>query len=261
MTTITTPPPLTDAEQLRMSLWEHLNELRSRVMWAFGSIVIGTIVGFFFAGDALNLLRQPYCRVVVTASECQLTLLDPTAGVMEVFRTALLIGGILSIPILTYQIMMFIMPGLTRFEKRMVLFSIPPITFLFLVGVVFTWFMLLPPALGFLESFGSTVFKPSWTADLYIGFVTSLLWWMGIAFEAPLVFFVISLFGLITPRQMIKNWRFAVVGASVAAALITPTIDPVNMALVMVPLLGLYMLSIFLVWVGTRIINKPAAAA
>lgn len=256
--TKTLKPLLTAEEQeLRMSLWEHLNELRSRVMWAFGSVLVGTIVGVFFAGDVLNLLREPYCRVVELPSDCQLAILDPTGGIFEYFRIALLVGGILAIPILTFQSMMFVLPALTWKEKRGVLLSLPVITLLFIIGVFFAWSMLLPPALGFLEGFAPTIFKPTWTADLYIGFVTSLLFWVGVSFQMPLVFFVLSLFSVVTPRPMIKNWRFAIVGSAIAAALITPTIDPVNMALVMGPLLCLYTLSIFLVWIGGRII-KPA---
>jgi sec-independent protein translocase protein TatC len=132
--------------------------------------------------------------------------------------------------------------------------SIPFITLLFLTGTVFTWNILLPPALGFLEGFGTNIFQPEWTADAYIGFVTSLIWWMSLAFETPLVFFVLGLFGAVTPRPMIKNWRIAIVGSAIAAALITPTIDPVNMALVIVPLLALYILSIILVWIAGRLI-------
>jgi sec-independent protein translocase protein TatC len=249
-------PVLTAEEQeLRMSLWEHLNELRKRIMWAGGAIIIGTIIGIFFAGDVLNLLRAPYCQIVETASQCELKILDPTGNVTEYFRVALLVGAILAVPIVTYQVMMFVLPALTSTEKRYVLLSIPFITLLFLIGTVFTWYVLLPPALNFLEGFANNIFQPEWTADAYIGFVTSLIFWMSCAFQTPLVFFVLGMFGVVTPRPMIKNWRFAVVGSAIAAALITPTIDPVNMAIVMVPLLSLYILSIFLVWVAGRMIT------
>ncbi len=169
------------------------------------------------------------------------------------FRVALMLGGVLAIPIITYQALMFIFPGLTRREKRYVLFSLPPVTMLFLVGVVFSWFVLMPPALGFLEGFQQQQFRTEWTADGYIGFVTALVFWMGVAFETPLVFFVLSLLGLVTARLLISNWRIAFIGAAIAAALITPTIDPVNMFLVMGPLLALYALSIVLVFIGRRI--------
>src|SRR5690606_24683741 len=121
---------------------------------------------------------------------------------------------------------------------------------------VFAWYLLIPPALDFLANFQSQIFMVEWTADGYLGFVTSLLFWMGVAFETPLVFFVISVLGFVTARTLLNNWRIAIVGASIAAAMITPTIDPVNMFLVMAPLLTLYLLSILLVVVGSRI-NRP----
>src|SRR5690606_3533943 len=123
-----------------------------------------------------------------------------------------------------------------------VLMALPAITLLFAVGALFSWFVLIPPALDFLANFQSDVFIVEWTADGYLGFVTSLVFWMGVAFETPLVFFVLALLGFVTPRALIKNWRIAIVGAAVAAAIITPTVDPVNMFLVVAPLLALYVL-------------------
>jgi sec-independent protein translocase protein TatC len=117
----------------------------------------------------------------------------------------------------------------------------------------------MPPALGFLQGFQPTLFKPEWTADLYLSFITSLIFWMGVAFETPLIFFVLALLGLVSAGALARNWRVAVVGSSVAAAMITPTVDPVNMILVMGPLMTLYLLSILLVYVGRRINGIDAA--
>jgi sec-independent protein translocase protein TatC len=120
------------------------------------------------------------------------------------------------------------------------------------VGIVFTWYLLIPPAINFFAGFQPELFQNFWTADRYLGFVTALLFWMGVAFEAPLIFFVVSLLGMVTAKTLLKNWRVAIVGAAVAAALITPTVDPVNMMLVMGPLMALYLLSIGLVLIGGR---------
>jgi sec-independent protein translocase protein TatC len=228
-----------------MSLLEHLEELRDRLFKAAIGLVIGTTIGAIFAGEIFKFLLQPYGRTV--------QILDPTGSVTNYFRVALMVGGILAIPLITYQLMAFIIPGLTNREKRIVLTALPAITLLFLIGVMFAWFLLIPPAMDFLANFHSDIFTTEWTADGYLGFVTSLLFWMGVAFETPLVFFVLSILGVITASLLRKNWRIAVVGAAVAAALITPTIDPVNMFLVMGPLLTLYVLSIFLASFGSRI--------
>ncbi len=170
-----------------------------------------------------------------------------------------MLGAMIAIPVLTYQILMFVVPGLTRRERRYVLLALPIITLLFVVGAAFAWFILMPPALGFLQGFQPTLFKPEWTADLYLSFITSLIFWMGVAFETPLIFFVLALLGLVSAGALARNWRVAVVGSSVAAAMITPTVDPVNMILVMGPLMTLYLLSILLVYVGRRINGIDAA--
>jgi len=149
-----------------------------------------------------------------------------------------------------------VLPGLTKRETRYLMFSIPPVTVLFLIGVLFAWFILIPPALSFLVNFQPDIFQAQWTADHYLGFVTALLFWMGVAFETPLIFFVLSILGFVTPRPLIKNWRIAVIGSAIAAAVITPTVDPVNMMLVMGPLMALYLLSIGLVSIGMRF-NRP----
>lgn len=248
--TLKSPPPPEPLEQeiddegARMGFWDHLEELRQRLFKAVLALVLGTVVGIIFATPVLEYLQQPYGR--------PFTVLGPTGGVVAYFRVALMVGAMISIPVITYQLLAFVLPGLTTREKRFLILSIPPITVLFLVGVAFAWFILIPPALGFLEGFQPTLFKPEWTADLYLGFVTSLLFWMGAAFETPLVFFVLSILGMVTARPLLKNWRVAVVGAAAASAVITPTVDPVNMFLVMGPLMVLYLFSIILVVVGSR---------
>lgn len=256
-----------DGEGARMGFFEHLDELRQRLTRAAIALVIGSIIGMVTAQPALEYLVKPYCDAVrdniidtdetngavITDRDCRLVSLGPTGGVVAYFRVALTIGGVIAVPTVTYQLLMFIFPGLTRKEKRIVLMSLPAVMVLFLIGVAFAWFILMPPALGFLEGFQATLFRPEWTADLYLSFITSLIFWMGVAFETPLVFFVLGLIGVVSVGPLIRNWRIAVVGAAIAAALITPTIDPVNMFLVMGPLMVLYLLSIILVFAARRI--------
>ncbi|MGB1288107.1 MAG: twin-arginine translocase subunit TatC, partial [Aggregatilineales bacterium] len=157
-----------EGHELRMGLFEHLDELRMRVTRIFIWLVAGTVIGFAFTGPTLNYLRQPYCDIVPAAEECRLVTLGPTDGVIIYLRVSLLIGAILAIPAITYQSMAFVVPGLTRKEKRYIFMSIPAITLLFFIGIAFSWFILLPPALGFLEGFQEGLFRNEWTADLYM---------------------------------------------------------------------------------------------
>ncbi|MBL8147194.1 MAG: twin-arginine translocase subunit TatC [Anaerolineae bacterium] len=241
------PPAAGDPDdaQLRMSILGHLDELRRRLVRAAIAFVIAAIAGFIVAGPVLEFLKQPY-------GTNQFITLGPTDSVVAYFRVALMIGGILAIPVITYQALMFIVPGLTARERRYVLYSIPFVTLLFVVGVVFAWAMLIPPAIGFFNNFMPELFVAQWTADRYLSFVTALLFWMGVAFETPLIAFVLSILGILTPFLLIRHWRIAIIGAAIAAALITPTVDPVNMMLVMGPLMALYALSIVLTVVGMR---------
>ena len=241
--------------ELQMSLWGHLKELRNRLGVSFVAVIIGTGVGFIFAGTVLDYLRSPYCQITGFASDCELVILGPTGGIFAYFRIAITLGAILAMPLITYQFLMFILPGLKPKEKRWILGSLPVATTLFMFGVVFTWFILIPPSLRFLEGFESGLFRPEWTADSYLGFVSALVFWMGVSFQSPLIFFILSLLGLVHPHTLIKNWRVAIVGAAIAAAIITPTIDPVNMFLVMTPLLSLYTVSIGLVAFGNRLVK------
>ena len=246
-------PAETFDPERHMGLLDHLYELRNRLAKAFIALVAGTLIGLFIGEPVLRYLQTPYGRAFAV--------LGPTGGVVAYFRVSLLIGAIISIPVVTYQIMMFVVPGLTPREKRIVLYSLPAIVGLFVVGVLFSWFVLIPPALNFLETFASDIFRAEWTADQYLGFVTSLIFWMGVAFEIPLIFFVLGLIGLVGPKNLLNSWRFAVVGSAIAAALITPTVDPVNMMLVMGPLLALYIASILLVGIGNRIGVPPDVRA
>lgn len=241
-----------EGHELRMGLLDHLNDLRKHLTRALIALAIGVVIAVPLTQPVLEFLQVPYGE--------RFQILDPTGSIISFFRVALMIGAIISIPATTYQLLLFILPGLTKKEKKLLFRSLPAVTLLFLLGVIFAWSILIPPALDFLQNFQAGLFKAEWTADGYLGFVTSLVFWMGVAFETPLVFFVLSLMGLVSARSLATNWRVAIILSAVAAAIITPTVDPVNMFLVMGPLLTLYALSIVLVFIGRRIskVDSPA---
>jgi sec-independent protein translocase protein TatC len=239
-----------DGHDLRMGFLEHLVELRNRIFISAIAVVIGTAIGFAFAAQIIEFMRIPFCNL---AQDCRFQTIDPTDGVMIYFRVALLVGGIIAIPVLSYQFMAFVVPGLTNKERRILFMSLPAVVLLFLLGVAFAWLILVPPALTFLNGFLPNLFRPEWTADGYFSFTTSLVFWMGVAFEAPLIVFILSVLGVVNAGSLARNWRVAIVLAAVASALITPTVDPVNMSLVIVPLLILYLFSILLASLGSRI--------
>lgn len=233
------------------TLLEHLNDLRVRLTWAVAGLAVGVVIGFIFAEQILNFLIEPYGETLQT--------LSPTEGIQTYFRVALFAGATLAMPWILYQLWLFIRPGLHAHEKRYVYIFIPAATILFLTGVAFSWFVLLPSAITFLSTFMESIFSAEWTSEEYIGFATSFLFWIGVSFEIPLIIYFLSLFGILSSRTLREHWRIAIVGIAVLAAVITPSIDPVTMLLTMLPLLFLYLLSILLASVGYRQFERKVA--
>jgi sec-independent protein translocase protein TatC len=227
-----------EADETPISIWDHLDELRTRMFRSLIALVLGVVASAFFTEPLLKYLIKPI------GENGQLQTLGPTENVVIYFRVALMAGAIAVMPYITFQLFMFIAPGLTRREKRYIYLALPATTGLFLVGVAFAWFIMVPAALTFLREFQSDIFRAEWTAEKYIPFLTTLLFWIGVAFEMPVVVYVLARLGILGPRPLIRNWRLAVVLCTVAAAVITPTVDPFNMLLVTAPLMALYLVSI-----------------
>lgn len=221
-----------------MPLMEHLRELRSVLIKAVAALVVCATITAVFTPQILQFLIAPYGESLQT--------IDPTENISIYLRVSIMSGAILAMPIFVFLLWSFIAPGLEAKEKRYVRLLVPGATVFFLVGVAFAWGIMLPAAIGFLSTFQSEIFKSDWRADSYIPFVTSLMFWIGVAFETPLIVFFLAKLRLVNARQLLRAWRYAVVVIAVVAAMITPTVDPFNMALVMAPLILLYFFSILL---------------
>jgi len=234
-----------------MTILDHLNEFRIRVTHAMIGLVIGAVISLLFTKQLLVILQDKYCQYFdLLNDECTLTTLAPTEGIEGYFKVALTSGLVIAMPWIVYQLWKFIAPGLYKKEKRHVLVFIPMATLLFVMGVSFAWFILLPPALQFLTGFLGDVISNEWQLSQYISFVTKFLVWIGLSFETPLIMYFLGRFGILTSETLRKNWRFAIVGIAIAAALITPSVDPVTMSLTMIPLGLLYGASIITTQIG-----------
>lgn len=245
-----------DEEFLAMGLLEHLNELRKRLTWAAGFLLVATLFSFSFAEPALNFLMIPYANSIADA---QLQTLRPTEGLETFFKVSLMMGGVISMPVILLQFWLFIAPGLTRHERRYVYVFIPSALLLFALGLLFTWFVLAPAAVSFLGNFLPDIFKTDWQSQEYIGFLLTMLFWVGVSFEMPVVIYLVARVGLVTAKTLREQWRLAIVGIAVLAAAITPSIDPLTMLLTMAPLIVLYGLSIILAVIGQRQFEKSMA--
>lgn len=244
-----------------LPILEHLDELRKHVMWAALGLGVGTIASFIFAVQIFRFLMgcnfsDFLISAETIANSCPQTQFGGVTGSIEIyFQIALTAGAILSMPWILLQFWRFITPGLLPREKRYVYIFVPFAFILFLAGVAFAWYILLPPALTFLSTFlvdAAENVKVEWEVNSYIDFITGFLFWMGVAFEMPLIFYFLARFGIVTPALLKESWRFAIVGIAILAAVITPSIDPVTMLLTMVPLTFLYLFSIGMTSIGQR---------
>lgn len=227
------PSPL---GELFSALEEHITELRKRILIAAAGFIAAVVLCLFFSEPIMDFLCRPIGGLK------SLTAIEITENVSAVFDVAMLAGFILSFPLIAYEAFAFILPGLKTEEKAVLFRFLPPVILFFLAGICFAFFIVLPAAIPFLTSFMGikTEIRPS---D-YISFSTNLIFWIGIVFEMPVIIFIAARLHLVRSAQLLKNWRQAVVVCAVLAMLITPTVDPVNMLLMMVPLIALYFLSI-----------------
>jgi sec-independent protein translocase protein TatC len=233
------------------TILEHINDLRIYLTRALIGLVVATILSFSVAQQVLEFLIEPYGEL--------LDVISPTEGIETYFKVALVCGVVLSMPWILFQVWRFISPGLKKSEKKYVYIFVPSAFLLFLTGVSFAWFVLLPAAINFLSTFMSDIFESRWISREYISFATTFLIWLGVSFEMPLIVYFLARFGIVGPTTLREQWRFAIVGIAVLAAAITPSIDPLTMLLTMVPLLILYGVSILLASLGQRQFSKTVA--
>jgi sec-independent protein translocase protein TatC len=233
------------SEQLKaMNIWDHINELRKRLLLAVAGLLVCVLLSFIFCTKLMEFLAEPVGGLSTLQS------IEVTENMSVFMKVSLLSGVILALPWVLYQLLAFIMPGLNKVERRWILSAIPLASILFIGGVAFTFFVMLPVAVPFLLEFLGVTTVPRLAN--YFSFITNLMFWVGVAFESPLVVFVLAKLKLITWKALLKQWRIAIVVIAILAAVITPTGDPINMSILMLPLLCLYLLSVIFAWLARR---------
>ena len=236
------------AEQT-MTLREHLDELRRRLVFVVVFVVLATIAAFVFRDPVLRFLLEPGF-----GDPGEMPIATEVLETISVtFKVTLLVGFVASLPVVLYQLIMFVSPGLTSRERVYLFLLLPGVLAAFGAGVAFAYYILLPPALGFLFVFQGELVDIQPRVASYINLITTLMFWMGVVFQIPIVTFTLARLGVVTPRWLGRFRRLAIVLAFVAAAMITPTFDPVNQTLVAVPIIVLYELGILLARLGQRL--------
>jgi sec-independent protein translocase protein TatC len=229
-----------------MSLMEHLDELRKRIVHSAIYLAIGFFVAFYFREQLYGIVEAPLLKLNMPINK--LNFFHPMDAMNLYLQVGLIGGAILASPFILYQVWLFIAPGLYQKEKRFVIPFMAATMALFLTGASFGYFFVLPGALKILIMGFGGKFNPVISIEDYTGFFLSIILGLGVSFELPILIFFLALFGIVSPHFLWKNIRYAVLGVFIVAAIICPSPDPATMCVYAVPMLALYVLGIGIAW-------------
>jgi len=231
------------AELPGMSLMEHLEELRRRIVHSAIYLGAGFFACWFFRQQIVDFFQSPLNRLGI-----KLSYTHPMDPLNFDLQAALLGGAIVSSPFILYQVWLFIAPGLYQKEKRFVIPFMSATVALFMTGASFGYFFVLPGALKILIIQFGKGFNPMVTIEEYTGFFLSIILGLGISFELPILIFFLALFGIVSPRFLWKNIRYAILAVFIVSAIICPSPDPWTMCIYALPMLALYLVGIAVAW-------------
>ncbi|MDY6783797.1 MAG: twin-arginine translocase subunit TatC [Cyanobacteriota bacterium] len=218
---------------VEMSLFDHLQELRQRIFYALIAVILGIIVCFAFVKPIVQLLEVP-------ARGVKFLQLAPGEFFFVSIKVAGYSGLLLASPFILYQIIQFVLPGLTRRERRFIGPIVLGSSVLFFLGLGFSYIALVPAALNFFINYGADVVEQAWSIDRYFEFILLLMFCTGIAFQIPVIQLLLGGLGIVSSQQMLSGWRFVVLGAVILGAVLTPSTDPITQSLLAGAVLFLY---------------------
>lgn len=249
----------------QMTFFEHLVELRKRIINSLIAIAIGAFVGVYIGKYVVGFIDQPIIKALKDANLDPKLITTHPAGFFNLIITlGIYIGLVLASPVVLYQIWLFVAPALYKHERSAITGFLFSTVFLFLGGIAFGYFVTLPYVLKFLITFqvsSQTSIVPLITVNEYFDLTLMVLLGLGLVFELPVLVFFLSLFGIVTPKFLWKNIRYAILVISIIAAIITPSPDAMTMLIFMAPMIGLYFVGIAVSAVVTRKRERRLAAA
>jgi sec-independent protein translocase protein TatC len=243
-----------------MTFFEHLNELRKRIISALISVAVGAAIGWFVAPHFVNWIVKPMTDALKHAGLNPQLVYSHPAGFLNLLITlSVYLGIVIASPWILYQIWLFVAPALYKHERSAITGFLFSTVFLFLAGIAFGYFVSLPYVLRFLISFQGPV-VPLINIDEYFDLILLVLLGLGLVFELPVLIFFLSLFGIVTPKFLMKNLRYAILVIAILAAILTPTPDATTMLVFMAVLVGLYFVGVGVSWVVVRRRERQLAA-
>lgn len=232
------PTPTGAQNAHQMTLVDHLNELRQRIVVSAIAVILGVLVAFLGMTPAMDWLK------LLAPEGSKFIQLTPGEVFLSAFRLSCLMGMALASPVVLYQVLGFVMPGLKPNERKFLLWVVVGGAVLFAAGMGFGYYAVLPPTLSWLLGFGAEVAEVQMSISRFVEFCTGMILLSGVLFELPIVLFILSFTGLVTSRKLMTQWRMATVLIFVVAAVITPSQDPLTMGIVGGAMMALYWLSV-----------------
>ena len=224
-----------------MPLAQHLRELRTRILISAAAFLVLSVVAFLFYDQILSWLREPYCRA--NHGHCTLYVTGPLDGLSLRIKVAAFGGLILASPIIFFELWRFITPGLKAKEKRYAVPFVVASVVLFFAGCALAYYS-FEHALIFLSKIGGTSLQQIYNPNQYLSLILWMMFLFGLTFEFPVLLVALQMARVVTPTQLLSWWRWAVIGITLAAAIFTPSGDPISMVVLMVPLIVFYFLAI-----------------
>jgi sec-independent protein translocase protein TatC len=231
-------------KEKRLTFLGHLQEIRRRLVYCVIALIITVAVSFFFTDRIITFLESN------SPDDVRIIFTDVTEMFSVWFKVCLYSALVMALPFFVLQIVLFIRPALTRRERGYLYLLMPAILLFFVGGAAFAWYVFMPHALEFLLEFGKDLAEAQIKIGSLISFEVQIIFWMGVVFELPVVSFFLAKIGIMNYRWLARQWRWGLVGSIVLAAVITPTPDPINCAIVAVPICLLYLLSIVAAWIA-----------
>ena len=237
-----------------MPFSDHLEELRQRILNSLYATLICITFSFLVIKPLIQFLEIP-------AKNIRLLQLSPGEFLFVAIKVAGYSGLIVALPYIFYQVILFVSPGLTEKEKSLIFPAFLGSGILFFLGLLFSWWILVPAAISFFIKFGAEIVEPIWSIDKYFDFVLLLMSSTALAFQLPVLQFILGSLGIITTQKMLSNWRLVVISSAILSAIITPSTDPLTMSLLSISIVFLFFIGTGLTFISESFKSKTLSSS
>ncbi len=243
-----------EVDNSMMSFTDHLEELRQRILNSIFATLICIVCSFLVIKPLIKFLEIP-------AKNIRLLQLSPGEFLFVAIKVAGYTGLIVALPYIFYQVILFVSPGLTEKEKSFILPASLGSGILFFLGLFFSWWILVPAAITFFIKFGSDIVEPIWSIEKYFDFVLLLMSSTALAFQLPILQFILGSLGIVSTQKMLSNWRLVIISSAILSAIITPSTDPLTMSLLSISIIFLFFVGTGLTFISESLKSKTLSSS